>query len=159
MEGTFKDHLVQHPPCCGQGHLSLDQAAQSSIQPVLEHFRGGTPTTSLDNLSQCLTTLIIKHFLLMSNVNLLSFSLKPLPLVLSSRSFGCSVSLRALWSSVPWAVLQAACTWSPPLPVSPVILAVVDICNSKVCQIFCCPCRTTQQGRQRAHNCGYECCE
>ncbi|KAK4818789.1 hypothetical protein QYF61_019135 [Mycteria americana] len=40
LEGTFKDHLVQ-PPCHGQGHLSLDQVAQSTIQPGLEHFQGG----------------------------------------------------------------------------------------------------------------------
>ncbi|KAK4807192.1 hypothetical protein QYF61_024312 [Mycteria americana] len=39
LEGTFKDHLVQ-PTCHGQGHLSLDQVAQSLIQPDLEHFQG-----------------------------------------------------------------------------------------------------------------------
>ena len=39
------------------------------------------PTTSLGNLFQCLTTLTVKNFLT-SNLNLTSFSLKPLPLVL-----------------------------------------------------------------------------
>jgi len=39
-EETFKDDLVQ-PPCHGQGHLSLDQIAQSPIQTGLEHFQGG----------------------------------------------------------------------------------------------------------------------
>jgi len=36
----LKDHLVQ-PPCLEQGHLPLDQVAQGSIQPGLEHFQGG----------------------------------------------------------------------------------------------------------------------
>jgi len=37
LEGTHTDHLV-HPPCHGQGHLSLDQVAQSAIQRDFEHF-------------------------------------------------------------------------------------------------------------------------
>jgi len=39
MEGTFKGHLVQ-PLCNKQGHLKLDQVAQSPIQPGLECFQG-----------------------------------------------------------------------------------------------------------------------
>jgi len=35
LEGTFNAHLVQLP-CNEQGHLHLDQAAQSPIQPDLE---------------------------------------------------------------------------------------------------------------------------
>ena len=35
----LKDHLVQ-PPCHGQGHLPLDQVAQSPIQPGLGHCQG-----------------------------------------------------------------------------------------------------------------------
>jgi len=53
LEGTFKDHLIQFP-CHGQGHLSLDQVAQSPIQLNLEHFQGsgslnfsGQPPSSL----------------------------------------------------------------------------------------------------------------
>ena len=42
-----------------------------------------TPATSLGNLFQCLTTLIVKNFFLLSNLNFPSFSLKPLLLVLS----------------------------------------------------------------------------
>ncbi|KAK4811229.1 hypothetical protein QYF61_022126, partial [Mycteria americana] len=68
LEGTFKGHLVQ-PPCNEQGHLQLDQAAQNPVQPGLECFQGwgiyhlpGQPVPVL---------------------NLPSFSLKPLPLVLS----------------------------------------------------------------------------
>jgi len=38
LEGTFKGHLVQ-PPCNEQGHLPLDQVAQSPIQPDLVRFK------------------------------------------------------------------------------------------------------------------------
>ena len=38
LEKTFKDHLVQ-TPSHGEGHLPLDQVAQSAIQPDLEHFQ------------------------------------------------------------------------------------------------------------------------
>ena len=40
-------------------------------------------TASLGNLGQGLTTFIVKNFFLLSNLNLPSFKLKPLPLVLS----------------------------------------------------------------------------
>jgi len=39
--------------------------------------REGTSTTALDNLFQCLTTLIVKNFFLISSLNLPPFSLKP----------------------------------------------------------------------------------
>jgi len=39
-EESCNRHLVQ-PPCHGQGHLPLDQVAQSPIQPGLEHCQGG----------------------------------------------------------------------------------------------------------------------
>ena len=39
LEGTFKGHLVQ-PLCNEQGHLQLDQVAQSPVQPELESFQG-----------------------------------------------------------------------------------------------------------------------
>jgi len=78
----LKDHLIP-TPCHEQGHLPLHQVAQSSIQPGLEHFQGGPATASLGNLCQCFTTLMVKNFLLISHLNLSSFSLEPLPCVLS----------------------------------------------------------------------------
>ena len=39
LEGTLKIIWFQ-PPCHGQGHLPLDQVAQSPIQPGLEHCQG-----------------------------------------------------------------------------------------------------------------------
>jgi len=39
LEGTFTGHPAQ-PPCSEQGHLQLDQAAQSPVQPGLESSQG-----------------------------------------------------------------------------------------------------------------------
>jgi len=39
LEGTPKGHPVQ-PPWNKQGHLQLDQVAQSPVQPNLECFQG-----------------------------------------------------------------------------------------------------------------------
>jgi len=44
--------------------------------------RDGAATTSLGNLCQGFNTLMAKNFFLISSLNLPSFSLKPLPLVL-----------------------------------------------------------------------------
>ena len=39
VEGTFRGHLAQ-APCSEQGHLALDQVAQSPIQPGIECLQG-----------------------------------------------------------------------------------------------------------------------
>ena len=39
LERTFRGHLAQ-PPCSEQGHLQLDQGAQSPVQPGLECSQG-----------------------------------------------------------------------------------------------------------------------
>jgi len=49
LEGTLKIILFL-PPCHGQGHIPLDQVAQSPIQPSLEHFQGGGKLFSLAKL-------------------------------------------------------------------------------------------------------------
>lgn len=70
LEGTLKIIKFQ-PPFHGQEHLPLDQVVQSSFQHNLKHFkRWGT---------QCLTTLTVKYFFLMFNLNLLIFYFKPIP--------------------------------------------------------------------------------
>jgi len=83
LKGSFKDHLFQ-PLFRGQGHLSLDQVPQNPALSSLawNTSRDGASTTSLGNRFWCLSTLIVKNFFLMPSVNLPSFSLKPLPLVL-----------------------------------------------------------------------------
>jgi len=51
---------------------------------VLNTARKGAVTTALRNVFQCLSTVTVKNYFLISNLNLLlSFSLKSLPLDLS----------------------------------------------------------------------------
>jgi len=50
---------------------------------ALNPAREGAATAAVGNLCQGLTTLRVKNFFLIANLNLPSFSLKPLPLVLS----------------------------------------------------------------------------
>ena len=89
--------------------------------------RDGASTASLGNLCQCLTTLSIKHFFLMSNQNLSSFSVKPFPLVLSQQTLLKSLSpsflqppldTERLLSGHPGAFSCPGCT-APALSVCP----------------------------------------
>jgi len=50
---------------------------------ALNTAREGASTASLGNLGQCLTTLMVKNFFLISDLNLPSFALELSPLVLS----------------------------------------------------------------------------
>jgi len=80
LERTLK--IIQFQLLChGQGHLSLDKAGQGPIQTGLEQLQGWG--TSPGSLCQCLSSLMVKNFFLTFNLNLSSFSLKLLPLVLS----------------------------------------------------------------------------
>jgi len=77
-----KDHLVPTPlPWAGTPSTRLLKAPSNL---ALNTSREGASTAPLGNLFQCLTTLIVKKFFLISNLNLPSFSLKPLPLALLS---------------------------------------------------------------------------
>jgi len=62
-------------------HLPRLLRAPSNL--ALNPAREEAATASLGNLCQCLTTLRVKNFFLISSLNLLSFNLKPLPLLLS----------------------------------------------------------------------------
>lgn len=75
----LKAHLILTPQPWAGCH-PIDQAAQSLIQPGLEHPRQGASTASLDSLYQCLTTLCVKHVSLTSNLKSTSFSLMLFPL-------------------------------------------------------------------------------
>ena len=105
LGGTFEGHPV-HSPCSEQGHLQLDQGAQSPVQPGLEYFQGWGISHSLGNLCQGFTTLTAKYFFLISSLNLPSLVLKPLLLVLSLQCLlkcyvgikgGMSISLCKVW--------------------------------------------------------------
>ena len=71
------------PPatCRVTNHQTRLPRATSSL--ALNASRDGASTISLGNLFQCVTTLCVKKFLLISNLNLPCLSLKPFPLVLS----------------------------------------------------------------------------
>ena len=72
MDGVEKDHNA-HPvptPCYVQGRQPADQAAQSHIQPGLECLQGWGIHSLLGQPVQCVTTLWVKNFLLISNLNL-----------------------------------------------------------------------------------------
>ena len=72
----------QPPPMCRvTNHQTRLPRATSSL--ALNASRDGASTTSLGNLFQCDTTLWVKNFFLISNLNLPCLSLKPFPLVLS----------------------------------------------------------------------------
>ena len=66
---------------------------------TLNVSRDGASTTSLDNLCQCFITLIVKNVFLLFRLNLPSFSLKPLPLVLSQQALLKTLSLEQTSSS------------------------------------------------------------
>ena len=64
------------PPCYVQGRQPPDQAAQSHIQPGLECLQGWGIPNVLGQPVQCVTTLWVKNFLLIANLNLPCLSLK-----------------------------------------------------------------------------------
>ena len=91
LGGTTKGHLVQLPSR-EQGHLQLNQVFRAPSSLILSVSRDGASTTSLGNLFQCFTTLIIKTFFLISNQNLPSCSVIPFLLVLSQQTLLKSLS-------------------------------------------------------------------
>jgi len=82
LERTLKIIWFQ-PPCHEQGHLPLDQVAQSSIQPGLEHCQGGSIHSFSGQPVPVPHHPHGKELLVVSNLNLPYFSLQPFPLVLS----------------------------------------------------------------------------
>ena len=68
------------PPCYVPGHQPPDQAAQSHIQPGLERLQGWGTHSLLGQPVQCVTTLWVKNFLLISNLSLPCLGLKPFSL-------------------------------------------------------------------------------
>ena len=85
MAWVEKDHNA-HPvptPCYVQGHQPANQAAQSHIQPGLECLQGWSIHNLPGQPVQCVTTLCVKKFFLISNLNLPCLSLRSFPFVLS----------------------------------------------------------------------------
>jgi len=71
VEKEHNDHIVP-TPCYVHGHQPADQAAQSHIQPGLECLQGWGIHSLLGQPVQCVTTIYVRSFLLISNLNLLS---------------------------------------------------------------------------------------
>ena len=121
---TFEVHMLKHRitewpglkrttmviefqnPCYVQGHQPLHQAAQSHIQPGLECLQQQGTHNLLGNLFQYVTTLCVKCFLLISNLNIPCLSWKPSPLVLSLSALINSCSPSCLY--VPFKYWKAA---------------------------------------------------
>jgi len=69
VEKDHNDHLLS-TPCYVQGRQPAAQAVQSHIQPGLECLQGWGIHSLLGQPVQCVTTLCVKNFLLISNPNL-----------------------------------------------------------------------------------------
>jgi len=67
----------------GRDTFHQTRLLQAPSNLALNTAREGAATAPLGNLGQGLTTLRVKNFFLISNLNLPSFSFKLLPLVLS----------------------------------------------------------------------------
>ncbi|KAK4826482.1 hypothetical protein QYF61_009478 [Mycteria americana] len=78
--------VQSNPPAMTRDIFNCIRLLRAPSNLTLNVSRDGASATSLGNLSQCLTTLIVKHFFLKSSLNLPSFSLKPLLLVLSQQA-------------------------------------------------------------------------
>lgn len=93
LKRTFNDHLV-YLPCHWLGCISLDQIAQSFVQPGFECLQWQGIHSSSGSMFHCLTIFTIKIFFL----TFLTLSLKPSPLVLSLGGFP-SAGAEVLWFS------------------------------------------------------------
>jgi len=82
LEGTLKTISFQ-PRAMSRDTFHYTRLLKAPSNLALDTAREGADTASLGNLFQCLNTLIIKNFFFITSLNLSSFSLKPLPLVLS----------------------------------------------------------------------------
>ena len=108
VEKDHSAHLVP-TPCYVQGRQPADQAAQSHIQPGLECLQGWSIQSLLGQPVQCVTTLCVKNFLLISNLNLPFLILKPWYFLAATQALslltfsGCRVSnINALLNTTFW---------------------------------------------------------
>ena len=83
FEKDHNDHLVSPPPAMCRVANHQTRLPRATYSLALNASRDGTSTTSLSNLFQSITTLCVKKFLLISNLNLPCLSLKAFSLVLS----------------------------------------------------------------------------
>ena len=82
VERDLKDH-TNSIPAVGRDNFHWTRFPRAPSSLALNTSRDNAFTASLGNPFQHLTTLIVKNFLVSSNLNIPSCSLKPLPVVLS----------------------------------------------------------------------------
>ena len=80
LEGTFK--IQFQSPAIGRDTSHQIELFKAPFSLALNAYREGTLKTSLGNLFQCLTTLTVNSFFLISSLNLPSSNLKPFLLIL-----------------------------------------------------------------------------
>jgi len=93
----------------GRDVFHLIRLLEAPSNLALNTAREGAARAALGSLFQCLTTLTVKDFFLISKLNLPSFSLKPSPLVLSLQAFVVPLQL----SCRPLRVLEGCNKVSP----------------------------------------------
>jgi len=81
VEKEHNDHRVSTALLCAGSPTTRPGCPEP--RPALNVSRDGASTTSLGNLFQCVTTLCVKNFLLISNLDLPCLSFKPFSLDLS----------------------------------------------------------------------------
>ena len=110
-EKDHSDHRVSTPPAiCGvTNHQTRLPRATSSL--ALNAPGDGALTASLGNLLQCVTTLWVKNFLLISSLNLPCLSLKPFPLSPSTDSVVVAGLLPDSSGSVLFTGSLYRCVW------------------------------------------------
>jgi len=91
LERTFRGHLAQSP-AVSRDIFNFIRLLRAPSSLALNVSRDGALTTSLGNLCQGFTILTVKNFFFISSLNLLSFSVKPLPLVLLQQALLKSLS-------------------------------------------------------------------
>lgn len=83
VEGTCNDHLVQLPEQF-RANQKLKHVVKGNMSKcLLNSDKPGALTTSLGNLFQCLTTIVVKKCFQASSLNLPWHSFEPYPQVLS----------------------------------------------------------------------------
>jgi len=81
-----------NPPTMSRDIYHYIRLLRALSNLTLNVSRDGASTTSLGNPFQCFNTLMVKNLFLISTLNLPSFSLKPVALVLSQQALLKSLS-------------------------------------------------------------------
>lgn len=106
VEKNLKDNLVATTLHWTGTSLTRAECPKGSIWLGPEHFRDGAALNQFFWWFQCLTTLTVKNFYLISNTNLSSFSLKLLPISTFSDQVSshhsCRLPLDTGGNYLPW---------------------------------------------------------